>query len=65
MHMADTIKDLVRGEHLFSVFENRKYKEITLEVLDVEVIPQPIGTFWAEYAQSIVEGKNWVLAKSV
>jgi plasmid segregation protein ParM len=63
MHMADTIKDLVRGEHLFSVFENRKYKEITLEVLDVEVIPQPIGTFWAEYAQSIVEGKNLGLSK--
>jgi plasmid segregation protein ParM len=63
MHLADSIKELIKGEHVFSVFEKGRYKEIKPIVLDIEVIPQPIGTFWAEYAQSIAEGKNLGLNK--
>ncbi|HHW47449.1 MAG TPA: ParM/StbA family protein [Clostridiaceae bacterium] len=61
--MADEIKDLVKGKHVFYIFENGQYKETKLEVLDIDVIPQPIGTFWSEYAQYIEEGKNLGLNK--
>lgn len=58
MHLANGIKDLVKGEHMFYIFENGQYKKTRLEVIDIDIIPQPIGTFWYEYGQYIEEGKN-------
>ncbi|MGI6604841.1 MAG: hypothetical protein ACOX2S_07405 [bacterium] len=48
MHLADDlIKKFVRS-YTVSVYRNRGFHETTISVEDMEVVPQPIGTYWAQ-----------------
>jgi plasmid segregation protein ParM len=58
MHLSREIRDVLKGEHMVSVYENGEPKKITINIADVAIIPQPIGTFWAEYSQKIMDSKE-------
>ncbi len=48
MHMADDIINQVKGRCPVKVYRNNKINEMDIIVSDVEVVPQPLGTYWAQ-----------------
>ena len=49
MHLAGGLVNKMVGEHVMSVVDNGKKEQLKIIVEDLEVVPQPLGTYWAEY----------------
>ncbi len=63
MHLADKLINKVKGERALSIFHEGKPKKIKINVSDVEVVPQPLGTYWSEFANAIEHGEVDALGK--
>ncbi len=48
MHMADSLIDRLRTEKNVTIFSGMKPQEITIKVEDIEVVPQPLGSYWSQ-----------------
>ena len=46
--LAEDLAALIRGEHNFTVFHGGKPEETSFHVKEVEVVPQPLGTYWSQ-----------------
>ena len=57
MHLADKLINRVKGERTLSIYHDGKPKKIKINVLDVEVVPQPLGTYWSEFATAVDQGE--------
>jgi plasmid segregation protein ParM len=48
MYLADDLINRFAREYTVSIYGNRAYQETTIRVDDLEVVPQPVGTYWAQ-----------------
>ncbi|MDN5311224.1 MAG: plasmid segregation protein ParM [Thermoanaerobacteraceae bacterium] len=48
MHLYDDLVKRVRGMRSITVFRNGKPVNININVTDVEIVPQPLGTYWSQ-----------------
>ncbi len=58
MHLADKLVDKVKGERTLTIFHEGEPKKIKVNVLEVEVVPQPLGTYWSEFAETLEHGEK-------
>ncbi|MDI3481242.1 MAG: plasmid segregation protein ParM [Tepidanaerobacteraceae bacterium] len=47
MHMADSLVKRVKGERSITLLSESGSRDIRLNVRDVEIVPQPLGTYWS------------------
>ncbi|MCR4430952.1 MAG: ParM/StbA family protein [Tepidanaerobacteraceae bacterium] len=50
MHMADSLAKRVKGERSIALFVEGGSREIRLNVKEVEIVPQPLGTYWSLFS---------------
>jgi plasmid segregation protein ParM len=48
MHMADDLINRFVREHMVSIYRGRTYQETVISIDDLDVVPQPVGTYWAQ-----------------
>ena len=48
MQLADDLVARLRGTHKVTRHTGRSSQDLTIRLDDIEVVPQPLGTFWAE-----------------
>ncbi|MCC5812347.1 MAG: ParM/StbA family protein [Ectothiorhodospiraceae bacterium] len=48
MHMADDLVARLRGDHTVTRHVGRNRQDLSIRLENIEVVPQPLGTFWAE-----------------
>jgi len=49
MHLAGELAQKMLGERTISIVDNGRKEQIKITVLDIDVAPQPLGTYWAEF----------------
>lgn len=49
MHMAEDINLRLRGQHNISVFKDNRFQDVKITIHDIDIVPQPLGTFWSQY----------------
>jgi plasmid segregation protein ParM len=52
IHLAEDLETRVRGERNIKVFDGREFKDVRVYVSEVEIVPQPLGTFWSQTLSS-------------
>lgn len=50
MHMAGDLAKRVKGEHNVTLYRDGNSRNIQLNVRDLEIVPQPLGTYWSQNA---------------
>jgi len=50
MHMADNLVKRVKGERTITLYRDGNSRDIQLNVKDVEIVPQPMGTYWSQFS---------------
>jgi len=58
MHIADRLIDTVMNSNMVKIIDNNKVKEIEINVKEMEVVPQPLGTYWTNILDSWGNIKN-------
>ncbi|MBA1335347.1 MAG: hypothetical protein HPY66_0969 [Firmicutes bacterium] len=53
MHLADDLAKRVKGEKMISLYTDGKIQEVKIDIDDVEVVPQPLGTYWSVYLNGL------------
>lgn len=53
MHLADDLAKRVKGEKMLSLFIDGKLQEVKIDIDDVVVVPQPLGTYWSVYLNGL------------
>lgn len=48
IHLADSLEERVRGERDIKVFRGGKMRDTRVYVPEVEIVPQPLGTYWSQ-----------------
>jgi plasmid segregation protein ParM len=48
MHLADDLINRFAREYRVAVYRGRKYQETSICIDDLEVVPQPVGTYWSQ-----------------
>ena len=51
-NLKGMLKELMQGEHNISLFRNGKQEDLKIIIEQVEVVIQPLGTYWSEALQS-------------
>lgn len=64
MHMAENLVRRIKGERTITLYRDGNSRDIQLNVRDVEIVPQPLGTYWSQFsglwgqeAESLPEGR--------
>ncbi|MFV8836207.1 hypothetical protein ACNSTU_14680 [Aquisalimonas sp. APHAB1-3] len=52
MHLADDLVSQLRGDHTVTRHVGRNRQDLSIRLDQVEVVPQPLGTFWSEVLDS-------------
>ncbi|WP_290649339.1 ParM/StbA family protein [Aquisalimonas sp.] len=52
MHLAEDLVSRLRGDHTVTRHVGRKRRDLSIRLEDIEVVPQPLGTFWSEVLDS-------------
>ena len=55
MHLADELVRQVKGKFLVKAYKNNKPSDMEIIISDVEVVPQPLGTYWSQAFMSGME----------
>jgi len=58
MHLRDTLTSQLVKNHSVSLLSNGKIREISIVIEKLDVVPQPLGTFWSETLDSWGQIKN-------
>ncbi|HHY39125.1 MAG TPA: ParM/StbA family protein [Clostridia bacterium] len=67
MHLAKYMVDQVKGIHRIGVYQNGTARDAEVDISSVEVVPQPLGTYWSqtlsgsEPAAEHLEGRTGVI----
>lgn len=48
MHLAPALADMIKGTHHLTVYRQQTPQEVSIQVSRVEVVPQPLGTYWSQ-----------------
>lgn len=49
MNLATELAQRMLGERTITIVDNGKKEQVKINVEDIDVVPQPLGTYWAEY----------------
>jgi plasmid segregation protein ParM len=49
MHMAEAARTGLLGKHEITINKDGEFQDIQISLTDLDIVPQPLGTFWAEY----------------
>jgi len=49
LHLAEKLEQRVRGERDIRVFRSGRMRDIRIYVPEIEMVPQPLGTYWSEF----------------
>ena len=49
MHMAEVAKNSLVGDHEITVMRDNKFQDMEITLADLDIVPQPLGTFWSEH----------------
>ncbi|MGI6553405.1 MAG: ParM/StbA family protein [Clostridia bacterium] len=49
IHLAENFEKRVRGEHNLKVSRGRESRDLRIYVSEVEIVPQPLGSYWSEF----------------
>jgi len=52
MHLAPELTQRMLGERAITVVDSGRKEQIKITVDDLEVVPQPLGTYWAEFFEA-------------
>ena len=52
MHLLEQLKKEVMGQTSFIIYRNNMPKEIKININALEIVPQPLGTFWSQMLNS-------------
>ncbi len=53
MHLSYDLAERVKGEKVVVIFKGDTPHEVKIDIEDVEVVPQPLGTYWAVYLNTL------------
>lgn len=60
MHLADDFINRVKGERLITFYDDAISRDIMINVNDIEVVPQPLGTYWSSLSNSTINSDERV-----
>ena len=63
MHLRDGLIEQLGSHHRVTVVRDRRVQDIDITINRIEVVPQPLGTFWAETLDSWGQVKNPLFGK--
>ena len=63
MHLRDGLISQLGSHHRVTVVRDRKIQELDISINRIEVVPQPLGTFWSETLDSWGQVKNPLYGK--
>lgn len=49
IHLAEDLQTRVRGERTIKILQGREIQDTRVYVSEVEIVPQPLGTYWSEF----------------
>src|SRR5690554_221615 len=52
MHLAEDLANRVKGEKMITIYSEGKPQEVKIDIDAVEVVPQPLGTYWSVFLNS-------------
>ncbi len=52
MHLIDNLASRVKKEKNIKVFSGQEKRDIIINVEDIEIVPQPLGTYWSQVLNS-------------
>lgn len=58
MHLRDALVSQLENSHKVTVVNNGRVQEIDIVIDKIDVVPQPLGTFWSEALDSWGQVKN-------
>jgi plasmid segregation protein ParM len=58
MHMAKSLEDRVRGEKELKIYRGKEIHDSRVYVSEVEIVPQPLGTYWSHFVDSDGDGNS-------
>jgi len=53
MYLADRLINKLKGEREILIYPEGKPKRVRINVADIDVIPQPLGTYWSEFSRVV------------
>jgi plasmid segregation protein ParM len=53
MHLAEDLANRVKGEKMITIYSEGKPQEVKIDIDAVEVVPQPLGTYWSVFLNSL------------
>jgi len=54
MHLAEDFINRVKGERNITLYNGAANRSIKINVSDIEVVPQPLGTYWSSISNSAI-----------
>ncbi|NLO25025.1 MAG: ParM/StbA family protein [Clostridiales bacterium] len=67
MHLASDLAERVRGEKMITIYSEGNPHEVKIDIDAVEVVPQPLGTYWSVHLNSLgqisepMEGRTGII----
>jgi len=60
MHLANDFINRVKGERTITYFDGDEVNEINIIINNIEIVPQPLGTYWSSLSNSIISHESRV-----
>lgn len=60
MHLADDFINRVKGERAITFFDGEDGNEVRVIINNIEIVPQPLGTYWSSLSNSTISQENRV-----
>lgn len=54
MHLASDFMNRVKGERTITLYNSTVSRNVTINVHDIEIVPQPLGTYWSSLSNSTI-----------
>lgn len=67
MHLAEDLANRVEGEKVITIYSEDKPQQVKVDIDAVEVVPQPLGTYWSVYLDALgkitetLEGRTGII----
>lgn len=54
MHLAEDFINRVKGERIIKFFEGNESREVIFNINNIEIVPQPLGSYWASLSDASI-----------
>ncbi|MCF8012265.1 MAG: ParM/StbA family protein [Clostridiales bacterium] len=58
MYLADELVNQVQNKRNIKIYHNNKQRDVEIQVEHVEIVPQPLGTYWSQYLDTWGQPKH-------